>query len=230
MIELIMGGMPPVSTMKRYTIVIGVIFALLLVLFLLVEVTGVSLLKDPSPWLGNKSTMTALLGSGLLVADVVLPVPSSGVMVANGALFGVVGGTLLSVGGSTGAALVGFSLGRRGGPLLARLVSPEERARADRILSRWGTLAIVVTRPVPLLAETVAIMAGTSPLGWRQAVLASIAGSLPPALLYALTGATVVGLTSEVLVFGLVLLVAGTFWLVGYLADVYLVEKRQRQS
>jgi uncharacterized membrane protein YdjX (TVP38/TMEM64 family) len=109
-------------------------------------------------------------------------------------------------------------------------VPPEERARADHILSRWGGLAIVVTRPVPLLAETVAIMAGTSPLGWRQATLATLAGSLPPALLYALSGATTAALTSGVLVFGLVLLVAGVFWLVGYLAEVYLVVKRKQGS
>jgi uncharacterized membrane protein YdjX (TVP38/TMEM64 family) len=215
--------------MKRYSAIVSAIFGFLLVLFLLVEVTGVPLLKDPSPWLSSRGTLTvALLGTGLLVADVILPVPSSAVMVAHGALFGVVGGTLLSVVGSTGAALVGFSLGRRGGPLLARVVPPAERARADHILSRWGGLAIVVTRPVPLLAETVAIMAGTSPLGWRQAALAMLVGSLPPALLYALSGATAAALTSGVLVFGLVLLVAGIFWLVGYLAGVYLVEKRKR--
>jgi uncharacterized membrane protein YdjX (TVP38/TMEM64 family) len=216
--------------MKRYTVMVSAIFSLLLVGFLLVEMMDVPLLEDPSPWLGSTGTFTALLGTGLLVADVVMPVPSSAVMVANGALFGVVGGTLLSVGGSTGAALVGFSLGRRGGRLLARLVPPEERARADHILSRWGGLAIVVTRPVPLLAETVALIAGTSPLGWRQAALASFAGSLPPALLYALTGATTAALASGVLVFGLVLLIAGIFWLVGYLAGASLVEKRKPRS
>jgi uncharacterized membrane protein YdjX (TVP38/TMEM64 family) len=216
--------------MKRYCAIVGGIVAFLLVLFLVVEVTGVPLLKDPSPWLGSGSTLTALLGIGLLAADVILPVPSSAVMVAHGALFGVVGGTLLSVGGSTGAALVGFSIGRRGGPLLARHVPPEERARADHILRRWGGLAIVVTRPVPLLAETVAIMAGTSPLGWRRAALAALLGSLPPALLYALSGATAAALTSGILVLGLVLLVAGIFWLVGYLAEVYLVDKRERSS
>jgi hypothetical protein len=51
---------------------------------------------------------------------------------------------------------------------LERLVTAEERARANRLLERWGTLAIVVTRPIPLLAETVAIMAGASPLGWGR--------------------------------------------------------------
>jgi len=49
-------------------------------------------------------------------------------------------------------------------------------------------------------------------------------------LLYALTGATTAALTSGVLMFGLVLLVAGIFWLVGYLAEVYLVEPRKRSS
>jgi uncharacterized membrane protein YdjX (TVP38/TMEM64 family) len=44
---------------------------------------------------GSRGTLTALLGTGLLVADVVLPRPSSVVMVAHGALFSVVGGTLL---------------------------------------------------------------------------------------------------------------------------------------
>jgi uncharacterized membrane protein YdjX (TVP38/TMEM64 family) len=214
--------------MKRYSAMVGAIFGSLLILFLLVEVTGVRLLNDPSPWLGSTGALAALLGTGLLVVDVVLPVPSSVVMVAHGALFGVVVGTSLSVGGSMGAALVGFSLGRRGGPLLARLVPPEERARADRILGRWGGLAMVVTRPVPLLAETVAIIAGTSPLKWRQAALASFVGSLPPALLYALAGATTAAITSGALVFALVLLVAGIFWLVGYLAEVHLVEKRRR--
>jgi len=214
----------------RYSAIVSAIFAFFLVSFLVVEVIDVPLLKDPSTWLGGASMLTALLGIGLLAADVILPVPSSVVMVANGALFGVIGGTLLSVGGSTGAALIGFSIGRRGGPLMARLVPPKEHARADHLLSRWGGLAMVVTRPVPLLAETVAIMAGTSPLGWRQAALASFVGSLPPALLYALTGATTAALTSGVLMFGLVLLIAGIFWLVGYLAEVYLVEPRKRSS
>jgi uncharacterized membrane protein YdjX (TVP38/TMEM64 family) len=216
--------------MKRYSIMVSAILALFLISFFVVEVIDVPLLKDPSPWLGSTGTLTALLGTGLLVADVILPVPSSAVMVAHGALFGVVGGTLLSVGGSMGAALVGFSIGRRGGQLLDRLVTPEERVRADHILSRWGGLALVVTRPVPLLAETVAIMAGTSPLGWRWAALAALVGSMPPALLYALSGATAAALTSGVLVFCLALLVAGIFWLVSYTAEVYLVEKRKPRS
>jgi len=189
--------------------------AFFLCLFFLVEALGVALLVDPTPWLNHGGVLAATLGVGLLIADVLLPVPSSLVMVAHGALFGVLGGTLLSLAGSIGAAMFGFWIGRRGGKLLERLVTPLERERADLLLKRWGTLAIIVTRPVPLLAETVAIMAGASPMGWGRTALAALAGSLPPALLYALTGASAGKFQNTALVFVFVLLVTGFFWMVG---------------
>ena len=125
-------------------------------------------------------------------------------------------------------ALFGFAIGRRGGRVLERVVSPAERARADYLLARWGALAIIVTRPVPLLAETVAIMAGASPMSWSSVTLASLAGSLPPALLYALTGAAVANFQSTALMFGVVMAVAGLFWLIGRLLEAFLIARESR--
>ena len=201
--------------MKRYLLTVVALIVLFTILFLIVEALGVPLLSDPTPWMKHGGVVAASIGVGLLIADVVLPVPSSIVMVAHGALFGVLWGTMLSLVGSVGAAVFGFAIGRRGGALLERVVTPIERARASNILARWGTLAIIVTRPVPLLAETVAIMAGASSMSWRAIIVASIAGSLPPSLLYALTGAAVANLQSTALMFGIVILVAGAFWVIG---------------
>ncbi|HEV8579325.1 MAG TPA: VTT domain-containing protein [Thermoanaerobaculia bacterium] len=201
--------------MRRYALLTLAMMAIFLALFGLAEWLHIPLLTDPDPWLSRGGWIAAAVGFGLLVADVLLPVPSSLVMIAHGALFGVVGGTLLSLAGSLGAALFGFSLGRRGGPLLARLVHVEERRRADALLQRWGDLAIVVTRPVPILAETLSILAGASPMGWGTMIAATLAGSLPAALIYALTGATARNLDNVALVFGLVLAVTGLFWFVG---------------
>lgn len=206
----------------------GGMLAFFLGLFFLVEALGVPLLVEPTPWMTRGGVVAATLGVGLLIADVLLPIPSSLVMVAHGALFGIVGGTLLSLVGSTGAAMFGFWLGRRGGRLLERLVPLEERERADYLLKRWGTLAIILTRPVPLLAETVAIMAGTSRMGWGRAALAALIGSLPPALLYALTGAAVGKFQNTALVFMFVLLVAGFFWMFGRTIEPYLANRRAR--
>lgn len=211
--------------MKRYVLIMGGMVAFFLLLFAIAEWLGVPLLTDPTPWLSRGGVVAASVGVGLLVADVLLPVPSSLVMVAHGALFGVTIGTLLSLLGSVGAALFGFAIGRRGGRLLERLVTPAERERADRLLKRWGTLAVIVTRPVPLLAETVAIMAGTSSLGWGRMTLAALAGSLPPALLYAITGAAVANFESTALVFGCVILIAGLFWAVGRWAEPLLARR-----
>jgi uncharacterized membrane protein YdjX (TVP38/TMEM64 family) len=207
--------------MKRHLIIMAALIAFFTIVFLIVEALGIPLLSDPTPWMKHGGVVAGTMGVGLLIADVLLPVPSSLVMVAHGALFGVFVGTLLSLSGSVGAALFGFAIGRRGGKLMARVVTPAEQSRANYLLARWGALAIIVTRPIPLLAETVAIMSGASSLGWATIALASLVGSLPPALLYALTGAAVANLQNTSLMFGVVLLVAALFWLIGRRLRLY---------
>lgn len=216
--------------MKRYIAVTGATLGFFLALFLVVSALGIRLLVDPTPWMMRGGTLAAVLGVGLLVADVLLPIPSSLVMVAHGTLFGVLGGTLLSLVGSVGAALFGFAIGRRGGPLLRRITTPAERARADSFLRRWGALAVCLSRPLPLLAETVALMAGASGLGWGRMALASLAGSLPPALLYALTGAAVADFRSAAFMFLAVMCVTGLFWLAGRLVESHFVKGRAAEK
>ncbi len=201
--------------MKRYLLATAVMMGVFLLLFAVAEALKLPLLTDPSASLAGLGAVAAPVGVGLLVADVVLPVPSSLVMVANGALFGIALGTLLSFAGTLGCGLVGFGLGRRGGPLLNRLVPAEERARANRLLDRWGELAIVATRPVPILAETISILAGASPMSWRRMTLATAVGALPCSLLYAVVGATAATFDSTIAAFVLVLGVAGVFWWLG---------------
>ncbi|MBW3630881.1 MAG: VTT domain-containing protein [Gemmatimonadetes bacterium] len=201
--------------MRKYWKVAGALFGLLLALFFLFEALEIPIFTDPSGIIGRGGTTAALVGVGLLVVDVFLPVPSSFVMVAHGALFGVWVGTLLSMFGQMGAALLGSAVGRAGGPLMERMVSPEEKVRADRFVRRWGALAIVVSRPIPLFAETVAILAGVSRVSWLRVALAAAAGSLPPALLYALTGAVADSFQSAALMFGFVILMTGLTWMIG---------------
>ncbi|MBZ0277425.1 MAG: VTT domain-containing protein [Anaerolineae bacterium] len=212
--------------MRRYGMVVIGLMVVFIVLFVLFEeVFHIPLLQDPSGVMTVGSIGVALVGVALLVVDVFLPVPASLVMIAHGALFGPVIGTLLSVIGGLGASLLGFGVGRRGGPLLEKLVSPEESARANDLLARWGWLAVIVTRPIPILAETTVIMAGASPLTWRTLSLATLAGVFPAALLFAITGATAVNLDNFLLTFGLVLVMAGVFWLIGRLFQARVTER-----
>lgn len=201
--------------MKHYLATVFALMALLLGLFALASWLDVPWLADPAPLLSAGGLIAALVGTGLLVTDVLLPVPSSLVMTAHGAIFGVLPGALLSTVGGVGAALVGFWIGRRGDALMARLVPEKERLRADVLLRRWGVLAIIVSRPVPILAESLAIIAGTSSLSWRRVLLASCAGVVPIALVYSVAGSVAASFASGALVFVAVLAVAGIFWLAG---------------
>ena len=196
----------------RYWAVVGGLLGLLLVMYALVKALRVPLLTD-AWWLRDVPTALAALGAfGLLVVDVVLPVPSSVVMVLDGALFGVVAGAMISLAGGTAASLLAFALGRRSRSLITRCVPAEDRMAADRLLGRWGATAVLVTRPVPILAEAVAFMAGASPLALRPFTLAAVAGTLPAAALYAVAGAAATdGDPVAVLAVGLVLAVP--FWL-----------------
>lgn len=205
--------------MRHYLMSAGAVLAGFLALFLVGEAAGLPLLEDPTPWLERGGWVAGAVGVFLLTVDVVLPVPSNVVMIAHGALFGVLLGTLLSLAGSMGAAAAAFWIGRRGGRLLALVVPAAERARADATLARWGALAIVVSRPLPLLAETVAVLAGASPLRWRAAMMAALLGALPPSLFYAWAGAASIGLEGGAIVFGGVILLAVVVGLLGRRLD-----------
>ncbi|MCA1683843.1 MAG: hypothetical protein LC708_01750, partial [Actinobacteria bacterium] len=76
-------------------------------------------------------------------------------------------------------------------------------------------LAIVVTRPVPILAETTAAMAGASRMPFGRAALAAAAGALPGAVVYAMAGSLAVDASMEIVVIVTVLVVGGLLWAVG---------------
>jgi uncharacterized membrane protein YdjX (TVP38/TMEM64 family) len=201
--------------MRRWWFLAFTIAFAILLIFAVATASKVPLLNDPSPVMRAARPAAAIAGVALLIADVFLPVPSIAIMVANGALFGTVAGTLLSLAGCIGAALTGFSVGRAGNDLVRRFVTPREHERAGAMLKRWGVLAIVISRPIPIVAETVAILAGSSPLTWPQALFASIAGSIVPCLAYAWAGASALALGMQTLIFAGVMAMGALLFLAG---------------
>jgi uncharacterized membrane protein YdjX (TVP38/TMEM64 family) len=201
----------------RYLAVFAALAAVLLAAFAVVEAIGVPLLTDPEPVLARGGVLAGVVGVGLLIGDVALPVPSSVIMITHGTLFGVVVGASLSLVGTTGAALAGFAVGRRGGRLLHRVVPRHELERAEQLLDRWGLLAIVATRPVPIVAESVAVMAGASQVPISTVLAGAVVGALPAAVLYAVAGAVAASFVDGALVFVGVVAVAAVTWAVGRL-------------
>jgi uncharacterized membrane protein YdjX (TVP38/TMEM64 family) len=197
-----------------YGLLAASVVVLLLISFVVVEALEIPLLVDPVPALRGAGPFAALIGLALLTVDVAIPVPASLVMTAHGALFGVPVGAALSVVGGTAATLVALLLGRRGERVISRVTLPRHRQTAERLVTRYGAAAIAVTRPVPVLAEAVAVVAGAAGMPVRQAAWAGALGNLVPAAAYAVVGATATDVATGVAVFGGVLLVSLAAWLV----------------
>jgi uncharacterized membrane protein YdjX (TVP38/TMEM64 family) len=179
-------------------------------LFLLAHALDLPLLSDETPALGEAGPVAAIAGVALLIADVVLPVPSSGVMLANGALFGAMAGAALSLAGSMGAAALGWWVGRRGGRLVPASESPQAALLAER-----GGWAVTISRPVPVLAETVAIMAGAVGMPLRRLLPYALLGAMPPAVGYGVVGAAAGASDAALPVFAAVLAVSACAWVAG---------------
>ncbi len=126
---------------------------------------------------------------GLLVVDLFLPVPATGVMAALGSVYGPVLGALVGATGSALAGLLGYGLARLGGrPLVRWMASDREMERFQTFFDRWGGLAIIVSRILPILPEVVAVLAGLARMRLRRFVLALALGTVPTAALFAVLG------------------------------------------
>jgi uncharacterized membrane protein YdjX (TVP38/TMEM64 family) len=200
--------------MRRYWIFVGAVFVGVLCLWLFADALGMSRVSDPASAMGGGGLWPALIGVGLLIGDSVLPVPSTLIMMANGALYGVVVGSSLSLAGKLGGAVAGFALGRSGRGLMDRLVGERERERAERLLARWGLLAILVSRPLPIVAETVVLLAGASGLRMVPVLLVVLVGSVPEAVACGLAGAVAVSFGGQVLIWLAMVALAGLAWIV----------------
>ena len=209
--------------MRRYVAIVAAIWAVLLTIFAVVQLLDVELLVDPSDSLERGGPVVAFIAVGLLTVDAVLPVPSSIVMISLGAAYGIIVGGVLAAVGSVLAAVLAFAIGRCAEGSLHRVASERDRAAFARWFSARGDLALIVSRPIPIVAETVAALAGTTTMRPRRFVALVTLGAAPAALAYAATGSAVAQLDNAVLIAAGVVAVAGTFWLVGTMVHRHVV-------
>lgn len=142
-------------------VLLGTLVAFILVPFALFETTSTDFSNRVLAAARSPATASLVIGS-LLAADVLLPVPSSLVSTAAGTLLGFVWGTMASAVGMTAGCVLGYWIGRRFGRAgAAKVVGPEELARAEATLAGVRQIALIACRPVPVLAEASVVAAGT---------------------------------------------------------------------
>lgn len=200
---------------RALTLIAGVAGAIIASKLLLENVLGIQLEPLISAWVAHAGAGTAATVIALLAADLFLPIPSSLIMVLSGAAFGVVWGSVLSLVGSVGGEWLGFELVRRyGRSASARLVGDEELARLSRVFVRHGAAAVVVTRALPVVMETMSVVAGLSAMTRRTFLTASLVGTLPVVVVYAYAGAVSKATDSVVPAVVMLIAVAGFGWVI----------------
>ena len=177
--------------MKRTLLLTLLVAAAVVASKLLIEdVLGIPLEASARGWLKDPGTSGAVAIVSLLALDVFLPVPSSVIMVLSGALFGVGPGAALALVGSVSGEWLGFELVRRyGHPMAAALIGTNEVSTFHRFFERHGVMAIIVTRPLPIVMETMSLIAGLSQMKRSAFLAASLAGTAPIVWVYAYAGA-----------------------------------------
>ena len=140
-------------------------------------------------WMESFGPLGWLAGIGLLVSDLVIPIPSTVIMSALGYVYGALLGGLLATLGSCLSGLLGYFLCRYFGTrAAARLVGEGPLLEMESAFREMGGWLVVLSRWLPLFPEVVACMAGLARMPLSVFGLALVCGSLPLGLAFALIG------------------------------------------
>jgi uncharacterized membrane protein YdjX (TVP38/TMEM64 family) len=130
-----------------------------------------------------------LFGVGLIVSDLVLPVPSTAVTAGLGMIYGPWLGGLIGGLGSILAGLVAYGgcrlLGQRAQDFL---VGPANLEKLGRFFTKYGLWAIALSRWMPLLPEALCCLAGMARMRFGPFLAALACGSLAMGFAFSFLG------------------------------------------
>ena len=130
-----------------------------------------------------------LAGIGLIISDLILPVPATTVIALLGMLYGPGLGGFIGGVGTLLAGLVAYGGCRLLGDRFVRfLVGEANLGRLQKFFARHGLWAIALTRWMPLLPEALCCLAGMSRMRFWPLFLALACGSFPMGFTFALLG------------------------------------------
>ena len=126
---------------------------------------------------------------GVLATDIFLPVPASAVSTWAGGVLGWWPGVIASWTGMTLGAAIGFGLSRAFGNRFAqRFAANRDLTGLESTTGRFGPLALLVTRALPILAEACVLLVGATQLSWKRFLWPVALGNLIVSVIYCACG------------------------------------------
>ena len=206
-------------------LLICVLLALIIVPFMIwgAKFDATLNLDGARAWMEQYGRWAWLAGIVLLVADILLPIPSTVVMSALGWMYGWLMGGLICTAGSMLSGIVAYVICRVLGRPAAKWIAGEEGlARGEEVFAKGGGWMVALSRWTPVLPEAVACLAGIVRMKWSTFLLALACGSLPVGFAFAAIGH--VGQDRP----GLALLLSGAAPVMLWLIAGRLLKKYQR--
>lgn len=134
---------------------------------------------------------------GLMVAQViVVGIPATIVLFANGVAFGISGGAAVNIAGRMLGAIVAFGIARMLGKGAVEKLTGKisHTQKFEAWMERWGGWAVFATRAIPgMPSDILSYVAGFTKVSWRTYTVATFFGFLPQSILYAWVGSEATG-------------------------------------
>ena len=162
--------------------------------FLLLNATGVVTVAKIETWLtlarDADPLWVAPIIALLLFVDLIISVPTLATITLSGYFLGPVIGALAGIVGLVMAGLGGYTVSRRYGDLLLKLVFKDEAKRMEAVATfqEHGAVVILLSRASPILPEVSACMAGMTRMPLGKFLILWLASSVPYAVIAAYAG------------------------------------------
>lgn len=158
-------------------------------------VAGVDSLEQVATFVRGYGAWAPVISFLLMsVQAIPMPIPTVAITLANGLVYGLWWGALLSWSGAMCASVIGFTLARRlGRPFVKRLAGESALALVDRLSAGNATQAVFVARLIPPVSfRAVSFAAGLTPMPLSRFILATGVGQAPATIAYSAIGSQLV--------------------------------------
>lgn len=199
----------------RTTLIIILVLAICVMLPFLFwgdQIESLLVVDQEAGTLANQDQWAWAVGVGLLIADIVIPIPTTSIIAGLGIIYGPMLGAGVAILGSMLSAFIGYAIGRFLGRPIARRFAGSRLAEGDRLILKYGGWIVAASRWLPVLPEVISVVAGAHRMPVKLFGLSALCGVVPFSLAFATLGH--VGADTPVLTLVIAAIAPLVLWLI----------------
>jgi len=199
----------------RTTLIIILVLAICVILPFVIwgdQIESLLVVDTEAGTLAKQDQWAWAVGIGLLIADIVIPIPTTSIIAGLGIIYGPAVGAGVAILGSMLSAFIGYAIGRFLGRPIAQRFAGNRLAEGDRLILKYGGWIVAASRWLPVLPEVISVVAGAHRMPVGLFGLSALCGVVPFSLAFATLGH--VGADAPVITLVIAAIVPILLWLV----------------